>query len=41
VWDIETMAHEFVPLISDYGMYKFEISNIDDIDNDNEILVNY
>lgn len=41
VWDIETMTHEFVPLISDYGMYKFEISNIDDIDNDNEILVNY
>jgi DNA repair exonuclease SbcCD nuclease subunit len=41
VWDVESMTHEFVPLVSDYGMYKFEISNIDDIDNDKEILINY
>ena len=41
VWDIESMEYEFVPLTSDYGMYKFEIKDINDIDNDNEILINY
>ena len=41
VWDIESMEYEFVPLTSDYGMYKFEIKNIKDIDNDKEILMNY
>lgn len=41
IWDIDTMTNEFVPLLSEYGMYKFEIKNIDDIDNDKEILVNY
>ena len=41
VWDIETMTHEFIPLLSEYGMYKFEINDISDIDNDKEILINY
>ena len=41
VWDIETMTHEFIPLLSDYGMYKFEIKDINDIDNDKEILINF
>lgn len=41
VWDVETMTHEFIPLLSEYGMYKFEIKDISDIDNDKEILVNY
>ena len=41
VWDIETMTHEFIPLLSEYGMYKFEIKDISDIDNDKEILINY
>ena len=41
VWDIESMEYEFVPLTSDYGMYKFEIKDIKDIDNDKEILINY
>ena len=41
VWDIETMTHEFIPLLSEYGLYKFEIKDISDIDNDKEILVNY
>lgn len=41
VWDIESMECEFVPLTSDYGMYKFEIKDIKDIDNDKEILINY
>lgn len=41
VWDIETITHEFIPLLSDYGMYKFEIKDINDIDNDKEILINF
>lgn len=41
VWDIETMTHEFIPLLSEYGLYKFEINDISDIDNDKEILINY
>lgn len=41
VWDVETMTSEFIPLLSEYGMYKFEIKDISDIDNDKEILVNY
>jgi DNA repair exonuclease SbcCD nuclease subunit len=41
VWDIETMTNTFVPLTSDYGMYKFEINDISDVDEDKEVLVNY
>lgn len=41
LWDIETMQNEFISLNNDYGMYKFEINNIEDIDNDKEILINY
>ena len=41
VWDIESMNHEFVPLVSEYGMYKFEIKDISDIDNNKEILINF
>lgn len=41
IWDIETMTHEFIPLLSEYGLYKFEIKDISDIDNDKEILINY
>jgi hypothetical protein len=38
---METLSNTFIPLDSQYGMYKFEIKNIDDIDNDKEILINY
>ena len=41
VWDIENNTKEFIELESDYSMYKIEISSIEDIDNDKEILVNY
>ena len=41
VWDVNTLSNTFIPLESDYGMYKFEIKSIDDIDSDKEILVNY
>lgn len=41
LWDVETMNYEFVDLESDYGLYKFEISSFDDIDNDKEIVCNY
>lgn len=41
LWDIETMQNEFISLNNDYGMYKFEINNIEDIDNNKEILINF
>lgn len=41
LWDIETMTNEFIELKSDYGMYKFELDNINDIDENKERLVNY
>lgn len=40
-WDVESMEYKFVDLCSDYGLYKFEIKNFEDIDNDNETLMNY
>lgn len=40
VWDLEKKTHEFVELQSDYGLYKFEIKSVTDIDNDREILCN-
>lgn len=41
VWNMETMEHNFVDLETEYGLYDFEISSFDDIDNDKEILKNY
>lgn len=41
VWDMENLTNEFIPLENDYGMYKFEIKTIDDIDNNKECLINY
>jgi len=41
VWNMENLTNEFIPLKSDYGMYKFEIKNIEDIDNNKECLINY
>lgn len=41
VWDMETMQNEFIPLESEYGLYKFEIKDINDIDENKEILINY
>lgn len=41
VWDVDTMSYEFVDLESEYNLYDMEISSIDDIDNDKELLKNY
>jgi DNA repair exonuclease SbcCD nuclease subunit len=41
VWDLEKKTHEFIDLESNYGLYNFEIKKIEDIDNDEEILINY
>ena len=41
VWDIQNKTHQFVELPSDYGFYHYEISSIEDIDNDKEKLINY
>lgn len=40
-WDIETKEHKFVDLETEYGEYVMEINDIDDVDNDLEIIVNY
>lgn len=41
VWDLENKTHEFVDLSDDYALYDFEIKDVDDIENDKEILINY
>lgn len=41
VWDLENKTHKFVDLDTNYGLYDFEVSSIDDIDNNKEILLNY
>ena len=41
VWDMENKTHEFVELPSAYGYYNYEISQLSDIDNNAEKLINY
>ena len=41
IWDVETMEHTFIDLSTDYGLYDMEISCVEDIDNDKEIIINY
>jgi DNA repair exonuclease SbcCD nuclease subunit len=41
VWDIDSMAYEYVDLPSEYGYYVFTISSIEDIREDREKLNNY
>ena len=41
VWDLEAGTHEFVDLDSEYGLYDMEIQNVNDVDDDKEILVNF
>lgn len=41
VWDANTLEHKYIDLESEYGLYKFSISNFEDIDNDEEKLMNY
>lgn len=41
VWNLEDMSYEFVDIDSEYGLYDVEISNINDIDEDKERLINF
>lgn len=41
VWDLEKNNHEFIDLSNEYSLYDFEIKNVEDVDNDKEILLNY
>ena len=41
VWDLEKKTHEFIDLSDEYALYDFEIKNVEDIENDKEILINY
>ena len=40
VWNLEDMTHEYVDIDTDYGLYDFEISSIEEIDENKERLVN-
>lgn len=40
IWDVETKTYTEYNLESSYGLYKFQIKSLDDIENDGEILVN-
>lgn len=40
-WNIETLEYEYIDLESEYGYYNFEIKDIEDIENNKEILLNY
>lgn len=39
-WNLENNTHEYVEIPSEYGLYKFELDNPEDIDNDKERLLN-
>lgn len=40
-WYIENTTYEYVDLDTEYGLFDIEITSIDDIDNDVEILKNF
>ena len=39
-WNMENITYEYVDLDTEYGLFDIEITSIDDIDNDVEILKN-
>ena len=41
VWDLENNTHKFVDLETNYGLYDFQISSVDDIDSNKETLLNF
>lgn len=41
VWDLEKKEHKFIDLDTTYGLYDFQISSVDDMDNNKETLLNY
>lgn len=40
VWDVETLNYEFINIESQYSRYDIEISSVDDLINDKELLLN-
>lgn len=40
VWNIDTIEHKFVDIASSYGIYKIEVNDLEDLDNDLEIIDN-
>jgi hypothetical protein len=41
LWDIETRTPIERDIPTEYGFYKFKITSLKDIDNDNEELLNF
>jgi DNA repair exonuclease SbcCD nuclease subunit len=40
IWDIDTLKCSFNDLETEYGMYKFQITSLEDIDLNKEVLIN-
>ncbi len=40
-WNVENLTPKFIDLETNYGLYDFEINDINDIEEDKEILINY
>lgn len=40
IWDVETKKYEPIDIVSDYGFYKFELTSLEDLDEDKERLIN-
>lgn len=41
VWNLEEKTHHFIDLETEYGLYDFQISGVDDMDENKETLLNY
>lgn len=41
VWDLVKNTHKFIDLETEYGLYDFQISSVDDMDENKETLLNY
>lgn len=40
LWDIERLEYEFIEVNHSYGFYTFEVSDVEDVNNDKEVLRN-
>jgi DNA repair exonuclease SbcCD nuclease subunit len=40
VWDMENLTYDFVELETEYGLYDMEISSMEDLDEDKEVIKN-
>ena len=41
VWNLEEKTHRFIDLDTEYGLYDFQISGVNDMDENKETLLNY